>query len=137
MQYWLVKSEPSVYSWDQFVADGGTHWNGVRNHQAAKSLKTMRHGDLAFFYHSNEGKEIVGIAKISREAYPDPSDAKGVFVMVDLEPFKPLKTPVGLAAIKDVPNLKDICLIRQPRLSVMPVSEKEWQTILKMGDTKL
>jgi predicted RNA-binding protein with PUA-like domain len=104
MAYWLVKSEPVKYPWDRFVADRRTHWDGVRNHQAAINLKAMRVGDQAFFYHSNEGKEIVGIAEIVREAYPDPSDPTGRFVMVDLAPVKPVRKPVTLAEIKAEPR---------------------------------
>lgn len=136
MGYWLLKSEPFKYSWDQMVADGRTHWDGVRNHQAALNLKTMKVGDLAFFYHSNEGKEIVGIVKIVREAYPDPSDEAGRFVMVDVSPVKPVKSFVTLAAMKADPALADLALIRQSRLSVVPVSDAHWLHILAMADTK-
>jgi predicted RNA-binding protein with PUA-like domain len=133
MAYWLVKSEPSVYSWDQFVLDKKTGWNGVRNYQAANNMKAMVKGDLAFFYHSNEGKEIVGIAEISKTAYPDPTDESGKFVMIDLKPVKPLVTFVTLAQIKALPAFKDMALIRQSRLSVTPVTAKEWDLICKMG----
>lgn len=133
MKYWLVKSEPSVWSWEQQVEKGTTNWDGVRNHQAAINLKAMKKGDLAFFYHSNEGKEIVGIVEISREAYPDPGDAQGRFVMVDVTAVKPLKTPFTLAQVKADPALADMALIRQSRLSVQAVSDAQWKHICKQG----
>jgi predicted RNA-binding protein with PUA-like domain len=136
MRHWLLKSEPSVYSWDQLVADGGTHWNGVRNHQAANNLKAMKKGDRAFYYHSNEGLEIVGIVEIVKEAYPDPSDESGRFVMVDVKPLQPVKKPVTLAAIKAEPKLAAFGLVRQGRLSVVPVADDEWKLICKMGGVK-
>lgn len=136
MRYWLLKSEPTKYSWAKFVADGRTHWDGVRNFQAAANLKAMKRGDRAFFYHSNEGLEIVGIAEIVKEAYPDPSDPEGKFVMVDLKPVMPVKTPVTLAAIKAEPKLKDLALVRQSRLSVVPVADEEWRLLCKMGGVK-
>jgi len=135
MAYWLVKSEPSSYSWDQLVKDKHTFWSGVRNFQASANLKAMKAGDLAFFYHSNVGLEIVGIARIVKEYYPDHTDKTGKFGMVDLAPMKPLKTPVTLAAIKAEPKLKDIALVRMSRLSVQPVSDAHWALILKMGQT--
>ena len=135
MAYWLVKSEPSSYSWDQLVKDKHTFWSGVRNFQASANLKAMKVGDLAFFYHSNVGLEIVGIAKIVKEYYPDHTDKTGKFGMVDLAPVKPLKTPVTLAAIKAEPKLKDVALVRMSRLSVQPVSDAHWALILKMGQT--
>ena len=134
MRYWLVKSEPSAYSWAQMVADGRTNWSGVRNHQAAANLKAMKKGDHAFFYHSNEGKEIVGIVEIVKEAYPDPSDEKGKFVMVDVKPVKTFKTPFTLAQIKSSATLKNMALVKQSRLSVCPVTEDEWIAISKAGD---
>ena len=133
MQYWLMKSEPSVYSWDQFVSEKKTSWNGVRNYQAANNMKAMKKGDLAFFYHSNEGKDIVGVMEIVKEAYPDPTDETGKFVMVDVKPVKPLKESVTLAAIKATPSLKDMALLRLSRLSVGPVTAKEWAIISKLG----
>ena len=136
MATWLVKSEPSVYAWESLVKEGRTHWNGVRNHQAAANLKAMKKGDQVFFYHSNEGLAVVGICQIVKEAYPDPSDESGKFVMVDIAPHKALKAPVTLAAIKANPKLKDFALVRQSRLSVMPVSGAEWTEILAMGKTK-
>ena len=136
MRYWLLKSEPSAYSWDQLVKDGGTHWSGVRNFQAAANLKAKKKGDRAFFYHSNEGLAIVGIVEITKEAYPDPSDKEGRFVMVDVKPVVPVKTPVTLAEIRVEKKLADIALVRQSRLSVQPVSAPEWQTICKMAGVK-
>lgn len=133
MAYWLIKSEPEVWSWDQQVKKGTTGWDGVRNHQAANNMKAMKVGDQAFFYHSNEGREIVGIATIAKTAYPDPSDETGKFVMVDVKADKPLKKPVTLAQIKADPKLASMALIRQSRLSVCAVSEAEWAHICKLG----
>ncbi|MFZ5738815.1 putative RNA-binding protein with PUA-like domain [Rhodopseudomonas thermotolerans] len=135
MAYWLVKSEPSVWSWDQQVAKGaeGEAWTGVRNHSAKLHMVAMRRGDRAFYYHSNEGKEIVGIAEIIREAYPDPTDASGKFVCVDIKADKPLKTPVTLAAVKAEPRLADMALLKYSRLSVQPVTAEEWKLVCKMG----
>jgi len=133
MSYWLLKSEPSSYSWDELVKDGRTHWNGVRNFQAAKNLKSMKRGDQAFFYHSGEDRAIVGTCEIVKEAYPDPSDPEGRFVMVDVKALKPVKTPVTLAAIKAEPKLKDLALVRQSRLSVVPVADAEWKILAKMA----
>lgn len=133
MAYWLLKSEPHKYGWDQMVKDGRTHWDGIRNHQAAINLKAMKVGDLALFYHSNEGKECVGIVKIVREAYPDPGDAAGRFVMVDVEAVEPLKTPVTLAAMKAEPKLEGLLLLRHTRLSVVPVGADHWKHIQKMA----
>ena len=133
MSYWLLKSEPSSYSWDELVKDGRTHWNGVRNFQAAKNLKAMKRGDQAFFYHSGEDRAIVGTCEIVKEAYPDPSDPEGRFVMVDVKALKPVKTPVTLAAIKAEPKLKDLALVRQSRLSVVPVADAEWKILAKMA----
>ena len=136
MAYWLMKSEPSAYSWDQLVKDGRTNWSGVRNYQAANNLKAMKPGDRAFFYHSNEGLDIVGIMEIVKAAYPDPSDKAGRFVMVDVKPVGPVKTPVTLAAIKAEPKLKELGLVKQSRLSVSPVSADEWKLICKMAGVK-
>ncbi len=135
MNHWLVKSEPSAWSWDEQVAAGakGTAWTGVRNHSAKLNLEKMKAGDKAFFYHSNEGKEIVGIAEIIRTAYPDPTDASGKFVCVDLKAVKPLKTPVTLAAIKAEKQLAQMALIKLSRLSVQPVTAEEWRIVSKMG----
>jgi predicted RNA-binding protein with PUA-like domain len=129
MAYWLLKSEPTKYSWEQMVKDGRTHWDGVRNFQAANNLRAMQQGDRAFFYHSNEGKEIVGIVEIVRTFYPDPADPNGKFGMVDVAPVEPAKRPVGLAEMKSMPELAGMALLRQSRLSVCPVSATEWQVI--------
>lgn len=134
MAYWLVKSEPFKYAWEQLVEDGRTYWDGVRNHQAANNIKAMRVGDRAFFYHSNEGKDIVGICEIVKEAYPDPSDASGRFVMVDVVPVAPMPKPVSLKQIKATPELSEMALVRQSRLSVCPVRDEEWALICKMGE---
>ena len=136
MAYWLMKSEPSAYSWDQLVKDGRTNWSGVRNYQAANNLKAMKPGDRAFFYHSNEGLDVVGIMEIVKAASPDPRDKAGRFVMVDVKPVGPVKTPVTLAAIKAEPKLKDLGLVKQSRLSVSPVSADEWKLICKMAGVK-
>ncbi|WP_303981566.1 EVE domain-containing protein [Dongia mobilis] len=136
MNYWLVKSEPVKYAWDQLVKDGKTFWNGVRNYQASNNLKAMKKGDQAFFYHSNEGLEIVGICEIAKEYYPDHTDESGRFGMVDVKPARPLKNPVTLAAIKAEPTLADISLIKQSRLSVMPITPAQWKLICKMGGIK-
>jgi predicted RNA-binding protein with PUA-like domain len=133
MQYWLLKSEPASYSWDRLVAEGRAQWDGVRNFQAAANLKAMKKGDRGFFYHSGEGPAIVGTVEITREAYPDPSDKTGKFVMVDLAPRAPLKTPVTLAAIKAEPKLGKLPLVKQGRLSVSPVGAEEWRLLCKMG----
>ena len=137
MKYWLIKSEPSVYSWDQFVRDKKTHWNGVCNHQAANNLKAMQVGDRAFFYHSNEGLEIVGLAEVTRTAYPDPSDATGKFVMVDVKPLTPAQTPLTLAAIKAHATLQDMQLVKQSRLSVSAVTTAEARQIAKLTGLKI
>lgn len=133
MAYWLVKSEPSVYSWDNLVADKRTHWNGVRNFQAANNLKAMKVGDSCFFYHSNEERAVVGVAEVAKTYYPDPSDKTGKFGMVDVKADKKLKQPVTLAEIKADPELAGIALVRQSRLSVMPIDAKAWAKIVKIG----
>jgi len=135
MAHWLLKSEPSSWSWQQQVEAGakGTFWNGVRNHSAKLHLMAMKVGEEAFFYHSNEGKEIVGIVTIIKPYYPDPTDASGKFGMVDVRAEKPLKHPVTLEAIKAEPRLKDMVLVNNSRLSVQPVTEAEWKLICKMG----
>ena len=133
MAYWLIKSEPDTWSWAQQVKKGTEAWNGVRNHTAARNLKTMRKGDQAFFYHSGETKEIVGIVEIVREAYPDPSDKTGVFVMVDVKALKPVPKPVTLAAIKADARFAKLDLVRQSRLSVGAVDDAAWKAICKMG----
>jgi predicted RNA-binding protein with PUA-like domain len=134
MAYWLVKSEPTTYSFDQLVKDKRTHWDGVRNFTAALNLKAMKKGEQCLFYHSNEGKEIVGIVEVLKEAVPDPKDKTGKFVMVDLGPVKKLKKPVTLAAIKADPRFKEFQLVRQSRLSVAKVTDAEWKAVLKMGE---
>lgn len=136
-QYWLMKQEPSAYSWDDFVAEGRCRWDGVRNYQARNNLRTMKMGDLAFFYHSVTGKEVVGVAKVVREAYPDPTAEKGDWSCVDLEPVKPLKKPVPLTVIKTEKALENLPLIRHSRLSVMPVTKAEFDAILQLGETRL
>ena len=133
MAYWLMKSEPDAYSWQRLQKEGRTAWDGVRNFQAANNLKAMKPGDEAFFYHSNEGREIVGIMQIVKEAYLDPSDPSGRFVTVDVVPLRSLETPVPLTAIKAEPCLADLALIRQSRLSVMPVRPEEWRRLCEMG----
>ena len=135
MAYWLVKSEPSSWSWDQQVAKGakGEAWTGVRNFTARQNLVKMKKGDRAFFYHSNEGKEIVGIAEIIKEAYPDPTDKTGKFVCVDIKADKPLKTPVTMAAIKADKHLAEMALVKYSRLSVQPVTADEWKMRLQDG----
>jgi len=133
MNHWLLKSEPIKYPWAQLVRDGRTHWDGVRNYQAANNLKAMRVGDQAFFYHSNDGLEIVGVAEILAEAYPDPSDASGRFVMVDVGPLYAVPKPVTLRQIKAEPALSELALVRQSRLSVVPVSDIEWTILLRMA----
>jgi predicted RNA-binding protein with PUA-like domain len=136
MAYWLVKSEPSSYSWDQLVKEGRTFWSGVRNFQASSNLKAMKNGDRAFFYHSGEDKAVVGIAEIVKEYYPDHTDESGKFGMVDVIPVAALPKPVTLAQIKAEPKLKDLVLVRQSRLSVMPIDEKSWKLICAMGGGK-
>ena len=133
MAHWLIKSEPSVYSWDQFVKEKRTSWTGVRNAQAAINLKAMKAGDLCFFYHSNDGKEIVGIAKVVKTAYPDPTDKAGKAVTVDVAPVEPVRAPVTLAAIKAEPKLAEIQLLRQSRLSLPSITDAEWKFVCKMG----
>ena len=136
MHHWMVKQEPTAYSWDQFVADGKTAWTGVRNFQARNNLRAMKKGDLVLYYHSVEGKEVVGLAKVSREAYPDPTAKEGDWVCVDLVPVRPLKTPVTLDQIKATPGLKDIPLLKQSRLSVMPLTPQAFKLIEQKGFVK-
>jgi predicted RNA-binding protein with PUA-like domain len=133
MAHWLVKSEPGTYSFAQLQKDKRTHWDGVRNFTAAANLRAMKKGEQCFFYHSGEGKEIVGIAEVLKEAQPDPKDKTGKFVMVDIGAVKPMPKPVTLAAIKADPKFKDFKLVRQSRLSVVPVDDAHWKAILKMG----
>ncbi|CAN5322110.1 EVE domain-containing protein [soil metagenome] len=133
MSYWLVKSEPTTYAFEDLVRDGKTVWDGVRNNAAALHLKAMKVGDQAFFYHSQEGKAVVGIAKVAREAFPDASDPAGRFVAVELAPVRALKGPVTLADMKANPALAGMEMLRQSRLSVSPVSPGQWAEILKMA----
>jgi predicted RNA-binding protein with PUA-like domain len=133
MNYWLIKSEPFKYSWEQFVKDKKTFWDGVRNYQARNNLKAMQKGDLAFFYHSNEGLEIVGICKVVKEYYQDPTTEDPNWVVVEFAPVKALKNPVSLAAIKANSALQHMGLIRQGRLSVSGVTAEEWEIVVEMG----
>ena len=137
ISFWLVKQEPSQYSWETFVKDGETHWDGVRNYQARNNLQAMKKDDLVFFYHSVTGKDIRGIATVTREAYPDPTSDDHRWVVVNIKPLKTLKQPVTLEEIKIHKDLQDIALIRQSRLSVMPLTKKEWQIILKLSKTSI
>jgi predicted RNA-binding protein with PUA-like domain len=136
MAYWLMKSEPGNWSWDDQVKDGVAEWDGVRNYQAANNMKAMKIGDRAFFYHSVKERLVVGIVEVVKEYYPDPTDASGRFGMVDIKALRPFKRPVSLAEIKAEPELQDIALVRQSRLSVMPVTAEEWRIICAMGETK-
>jgi predicted RNA-binding protein with PUA-like domain len=133
MAYWLVKSEPSVYSWDQFVKDKQTFWSGVRNYSARINLRAMKKGDLALYYHSNEGVEIVGIAKVIKEAYQDPTTDDDRWVAVDLKPVKKLKKSVPLTAIKNDERFANMDLVRLGRLSVQTVKDDEWEIIMEMA----
>jgi predicted RNA-binding protein with PUA-like domain len=133
MQYWLIKSEPDAFSWDEQVANGVEAWTGVRNHSAKLNLQAMRRGDLAFFYHSNIGKAIVGVVEVVREAYPDPTAESGPWVCVDVKAKAPIPEPVTLATIKSDPALADMALVRLSRLSVGPVKPAEWAHICKLG----
>jgi len=133
MNHWLVKQEPNSYSFDDFRKDGKTDWTGVRNYTARNNLNTMKKGDMVFYYHSNEGKAIVGLATVSKTYFPDPTATEGDWVAVELEAGKPVKNPVTLAAIKANPKLKDIALVRLSRLSVVPLSKDEFDEILSMS----
>jgi predicted RNA-binding protein with PUA-like domain len=133
MAFWLLKSEPVKYSWARMVADGRTCWDGVRNHQAANNLKAMRCGDRAFFYHSNEGLAVVGIVEVTGEYTPDPSDPTGRFGMVEVSAVMPVIAPVTLQAIKADPQLADMALVRQSRLSVCPVTPAQWERLCHLG----
>lgn len=136
MAHWLLKSEPSAYSWDQLVKDKKTSWTGVRNPTAQINLKSMKVGDRCFFYHSGEGKEIVGIAEVVKAAYPDPTDKAGKAVTVDIKAVEPVKQPVTLAAIKADAKFKEFRLVRESRLSVVPVSGEHWKLLTKMSTGK-
>ena len=133
MSHWLVKSEPDAFSWEQQVAHGIEPWTGVRNHTAKLNLKAMRRGDRAFFYHSNIGKEIVGVVEVVRAAYPDPSAESGPWVCVDMKAVAPMPKPVTLAEMKSDPALEAMALLRQSRLSVAPITPLEWRHICKLG----
>ncbi len=136
-KHWLVKSEPYKYSWENLLADKRTFWDGVRNYEARNNLRAMKKGDLVLYYHSNEGKQVVGVARVVREAYADPTASEGDWSVVDIEPVKALEAPVTLAAIKADPALSDIPLLKRSRLSVVPVSAAHFKRILKLGKTRL
>ena len=133
MQYWLFKSEPSAWSWDDQVKEGTAEWDGIRNYQADNNMKEMKKGDRAFFYHSVNEKQIVGVVEVVREHYPDPTDPKGRFGMVGVKALYPVKHPVTLAVIKQEPTLQNLALVRQSRLSVLPVTKSEWKILCKMS----
>ena len=134
INYWLLKSEPDAWSWDNQVREGASMWDGVRNYQARNNLKHMKKNDLCFFYHSVTERSIVGIVKVVKEYYPDPTDKTGRFVVVDVKATKKLKNPVSLDQIKENSKLKDIALVKQSRLSVMPLKKTEWEIIIKMSN---
>ena len=134
---WLMKSEPNKYSWDQFVKDGSTYWDGVRNYEARNNLASMKPGDLVLYYHSNIGKEIVGVARVTSEAYSDPTTKDDRWVVVDVEPVVPFKRPVTLAEIKADPALPDIALVRRGRLSVVSLTQAEFRHVMKLGKTTI
>ena len=136
MNYWLVKSEPSTYSWEQFVKDKKTTWDGVRNYAARIHLRAMKKGDEVLYYHSNEGMEIVGIAKVIKEAYQDPTTQDDAWVVVDLKPLKKLKKPVTLAQVKADKRLSEMALVRLGRLSVQPVTDDEWKIVMELAGEK-
>ena len=136
MAYWLVKSEPFKYSYEQLEKDKQTFWDGVRNYAARNNLKAMKKGDEVLFYHSNEGLAIVGIAKVAKEAYQDPTTDEDAWVVVDLKPYKKIKKPVTLEQVKADPRLKDMALVRLGRLSVQPVTDDEWKIIMELGGMK-
>ena len=137
MQHWLVKQEPEKYPWTQFVKDKGTYWDGVRNYQARNNLRAMKKGDLVMYYHSVSEKAVVGVAKVTREAYPDPTAKEGDWSVVDLKPLKAMAEPVTLERIKVDAKLTEIALIKQSRLSVMPLRASEFRRVLQLGKTKL
>lgn len=136
-QYWLVKQEPATYSWSDFVKDKGCEWDGVRNYQARNNLRAMQKGDLLFFYHSVSEKQVVGIAKVTREHYPDPTAKEGDWSCVDLKPVKAVKQPVTLDTIKTEKKLTEMVLLKNSRLSVQPMTKTEFDTILKLSGTKV
>lgn len=135
--YWLVKSEPFKYSWDQFIQDGQTFWDGVRNYAARNNLKAMKKGDLVLWYHSNEGVEIVGVAKVIKEHYQDPTTDEDAWVVVDLKPVKKLKKTVPLTVVKSDPRLANMALVRLGRLSVQPVTPAEWDIVMELSETSI
>ncbi|MDX1400366.1 MAG: EVE domain-containing protein [Kiloniellales bacterium] len=135
MNYWLMKSEPNTWSWEDQVKNSVTEWDGVRNHQASNNMKAMQLGDRAFFYHSVSEKQVVGVVEVVKLYYPDPSDPSGRFGMVDVKALYPMVEPVTLAQIKSDPRLQNLALVRQSRLSVVPVSKKEWDIICGLGKT--
>ena len=137
ISYWLVKQEPEAYSWATFVKDGGTAWTGVRNFQARNNVRAMKRGDLVFFYHSVSEKRVVGVARVEREAYPDPTAKEGDWVCVDLAPVKALKKPVSLETIKVDKALKEMPLLRNSRLSAMPLTETQAKRLLELAETRL
>lgn len=137
MKYWLMKSEPFKYSWNQLIQDKSTFWDGVRNYAARNNLRDMKKGDIAFFYHSNEGKEIVGLVEVVKEHYQDPTSDNDAWVVVDIKPLKALANPVSLAEIKSNEKLSEMELVRLMRLSVSKVSKKEFELILKISKTSL
>ena len=137
MNHWLVKQEPEKYPWTQFVKDKGTYWDGVRNYQARNNMRAMRKGDLVLFYHSVSEKAVVGVAKVTREAYADPTAKEGDWSMVDLKPVKAMAAPVTLAQIKAEPMLAGMGLLKQSRLSVSPLSAAEFKRVLQLGKTKV
>ena len=137
MQHWLVKQEPEKYPWTQFVKDKGTYWDGVRNYQARNNLRAMKKGDLVMYYHSVSEKAVVGVAKVTCEAYPDPTAKEGDWSVVDLKPVKAMAEPVTLERVKADAKLTEIALIKQSRLSVMPLRAREFRRVLQLGKTKL
>lgn len=137
MPHWLVKSEPFKYSWDQFTKDKQTFWDGVRNYGARNNLKAMKKGEQVLFYHSNEGMEVVGIAKVSKEFYQDPTTEEPAWVVVDFKPFKKLKNPVTLIQVKADTRLREMALVRLGRLSVQPVTDEEWDIIMELAGEKI
>jgi len=136
MNHWIVKQEPESYSWADFVAEGRTAWTGVRNYQARNNLRAMKKGDLLFYYHSGDEKRIVGVAKVVKENYPDPTADEPAWIAVDIAPLKPIQRPVTLAEIKADTSVKDIPLVRNSRLSVSPLTAEQFQRLMELGQTK-
>ncbi len=137
MNYWLLKTEPFKYSWENLQEDEHTYWDGVRNYQARNNLQAMKKGDMAYIYHSNEGKEIVGIAMVIKESYPDPTIDDDRWVAVDIAPVKSLEQPISLKELKANPKLENMSMLRQGRLSVCPISQEEWDEILRMSESDI